>query len=196
MGNRFFRDHRYPHEVITEERLRQEFGEKLLENEEMDNITFEQYIHNCMESQGGTLSLIRPKPAKDSEFTFLIRETFEMQVTVEATDKESAMNEVMSRYDNDEYDLDHNCFVGAEFRHCCSRCHSDFDYDEDGLREICANTEDVLLLCDRCVADMEESGELTRCECCDELFKPSQLKINPKRGVQEICPYCGEIWCE
>ena len=42
MGNRFFRDQRYPHEVITEERLRQEFGEKLLENEEMDNITFEQ----------------------------------------------------------------------------------------------------------------------------------------------------------
>ena len=195
-GNRLFRDQRCPNEVITENQLRREFGEKLLENEEMDGITFEQYLHNCMESQDGTLSLIQPEREPQPRFTILIRETLVMQVTVEASDKESAMDEAMRLYDDGEYDLDRNCFAGAEFRPCCSHCLSDFDPDDDGLREIDAGTENAQILCDRCVERMEASGELTRCENCHELFSASRLKVNPATSLYEICPYCGKIWCE
>ena len=53
-----------------------------------------------------------------------------------------------------------------------------------------------MMLCDRCVADLEDCGALTRCECCEDLFSPSRLKINPENGLREICPLCGEVWCE
>ena len=43
---------------------------------------------------------------------------------------------------------------------------------------------------------MEDSGALTRCECCEDLFTPSRPKINLQNGLQEICPLCGEVWCE
>lgn len=195
-GNRLFRDQRYPLEVITEKQLRQEYGEKLLENEELDGVTFEQYLHSCMESQGGTLSLIEPEPERKPCFTILIRETLEMQVSVEAADLESAQAEAMRLYDEGEYDLDRNCFAGVEFRPCCSRCLSDFDSDDDGLREVDGNTEYAQVLCDRCVEQMEENGDLTRCESCQELFAPSRLKVNPKNAIRELCPHCGEVWCD
>ena len=54
----------------------------------------------------------------------------------------------------------------------------------------------AMMLCDRCVADLEDCGKLTRCECCEDLFSPERLKINPENGLQEICPLCGEVWCE
>lgn len=196
MGNRLFRDQRYPDEIITEDALRREFCEKLLENEELNSVTFEQYIFNCMESQGGTLSRMVPEPEKQACFTFLLRETLETRVTVEASDAESALDEVTRRYENGEYDLDRNCFAGSEIRPCCSCCGSDFDCEDNDLREIEAKTEHAKLLCDRCVEDMENNGRLTRCESCTELFTPSRLRTNPSNGVQELCPYCGEVWCE
>src|SRR5699024_5448397 len=108
---------------------------------------------------------------------------------------EEAKDEVERLYCEGEFNLDHNCFAGAEFLPCCSCCESDFD-DDDDLREVDEGTPQARMLCDRCVADMADSGALTRCECCEDLFTPSRLKINPKNGLQEICPLCGEVWCE
>lgn len=71
----------------------------------------------------------------------------------------------------------------------CDYCAN--EYEEDELRTVENKT-----LCDGCVEYLENNGELTRCELCTELFFAFRLKINPKNGSQEICPYCGEVWCE
>lgn len=115
-------------------------------------------------------------------FPFPIRELATMRVQTEADNR------------SEEYDPDDDCFAGWEFRNWCSRCGS---YIEDGheLREVDAGTPGTCSLCDRCVADLEDSGVLTRCEACEELFTSSRLKINPENGLREICPLCGEVWC-
>ena len=75
---------------------------------------------------------------------------------------------------------------------CCGQCFAD-DFE---LREINEEGSTNQVLCDYCVATMENTGELTRCECCGNLFAPSRLKVNSENGLQEICPMCGEVWCE
>lgn len=75
---------------------------------------------------------------------------------------------------------------------CCGQYFAD-DFE---LREINEEGSTNQVLCDYCVATMENTGELTRCECCGNLFAPSRLKVNSENGSQEICPMCGEVWCE
>ena len=58
-SKRLFKDHRYPEDIITEQQLKCEFCEKLLIDDELNGITFEQYIDNCMETNNGTLSFYR-----------------------------------------------------------------------------------------------------------------------------------------
>ena len=77
---------------------------------------------------------------------------------------------------------------------CCSNCGATSEDDYD-MREVDVNTPEARMLCDYCVATMENSGELTRCECCGNLFSSKYLKINPINAAQEICPICGEVWC-
>ena len=149
-----------------------------------------------MGAQGGTLSEVLPKPEKKGSYPFMIRETLTLNVSIEADSFEEAQRLVEAQYGNDEFDLDRNCFAGVEFRPCCSECGSDFDEDDNDLREVNEGTPKVMMLCDRCVADLEDCGKLTRCECCEDLFSPARLKINPENGLQEICPLCGEVWCE
>ena len=87
-------------------------------------------------------------------FPFMIRETQTLTVWVKADSYDEALERVEEQYNNGEYNLDHNCFAGAEFRPCCSRCKSDFDVDDNALHEI--NGE---ILCDRCAQSMETADK-------------------------------------
>ncbi|GEM_PF-3394855 len=195
-GTRFFRDQRHPDQRISIEQLKREYGEQITNGSiDPDELSFSQHLFNCMESQGGTLREVLPEPEKKGSYPFMIRETLTLNVSIEADSFEEAQRLAEEQYNNGEFDLDRNCFAGAEFRPCCSGCGSDFD-DEDDLREVNEGTPTAMMLCDRCVADLEDCGALTRCECCEDLFSPSRLKINPENGLREICPLCGEVWCE
>ena len=55
---------------------------------------------------------------------------------------------------------------------------------------------DEYRLCDSCFDFECNNGIITSCECCGMYFTPNHLKVNPENGLQEICPYCGEVWCE
>lgn len=195
-NRRWFCDQRNPEQLISEDQIKREYGEHVADGSiDPAEKSFHDYLFNCMESQGGTLLEYTPPEKPLATYQFMIRETLTLIVEVEATSFEDAQEEVERNYNNGEYDLDRNCFAGAEFRPRCSCCESDFDDDYE-LREVDDGTPEARVLCDRCVADMENSGELTRCECCGDVFSPSRLKINPENGIQEICPLCGEVWCD
>lgn len=195
-NRRWFRDQRNPEQTISEEQIKREYGEHIADGSiDPAEKAYPQYLHDCMESQGGTLSEILPEEKPLVSYPFMIRETLTMHVDIEAETLGHALEKLEQLYNNGEYDLDHNCFAGAELRPCCSCCGSDFDDDYE-LREVDDGTPEARVLCDRCVADLEDSGALTRCEACGDLFTPSRLKINPENGLQEICPLCGEVWCE
>ena len=83
----------------------------------------------------------------------------------------------------------------TKHRYICSLCNEIFD-DKTELTIIDEGTPHRKESCDFCIMRLEGDGELTRCEKCDALFSSRRLKINPKNNVREICPYCGEIWCE
>lgn len=51
-------------------------------------------------------------------------------------------------------------------------------------------------MCYSCYCEQLGNGTITGCECCGEVFSPLHLEINLSSGENEICPYCGEIWCE
>ena len=82
-------------------------------------------------------------------YSFMIRETQTMNVKVEADSFQEALSAVEEMYEEGEYNLDHNCFAGVEFRPVCTHCESDFD-DEDELYEI----EPGIMLCDRCISEI------------------------------------------
>ena len=173
---RWFQDENEPEKLISEAQLKKEYGSNVADGSiDPAEKTFQDYLWCCMCSQGGTLTEVFPEKETKAKYPFMIRET--------------------CLYCKGEFNLDHNCFAGAEFLPCCSCCESDFG-DDDDLREVDEGTPQARMLCDRCVSDMENSGELTRCECCEDLFTPSRLKINPQNGLQEICPLCGKVWCE
>lgn len=55
--NRWFIDQRYPEQLISETQLKREYGEHIVDGSiDPEEQTFKDYIHNCMEHQGGTLS--------------------------------------------------------------------------------------------------------------------------------------------
>lgn len=193
---RWFQDENEPEKLISEAQLKKEYGSNVADGSiDPAEKTFQDYLWCCMSSQGGTLTEVFPEKETKAKYPFMIRETLTMHVEVEADSFEEAKSEVERLYCKGEFNLDHNCFAGAEFLPCCSCCESDFG-DDDDLREVDEGTPQARMLCDRCVSDMENSGELTRCECCEDLFTPSRLKINPQNGLQEICPLCGKVWCE
>ena len=195
---RFFRDERTPDTLISEGQLKREYGRHVADGS-IDPLEkgFSEYLLGCMEAQGGTLSeVVIPEPKPKKKYPFMIRETLTLNVEIEADSFEDAQERIQEMYHEGEFDLDHNCFAGVEFRPQCAECESDFDEDADGLREVNEDTPLAMVICDRCVADMEDSGKLTRCECCGDLFAPSRLEINPENGMREICPLCGDVWCE
>ncbi len=193
---RWFTDERDPENPISEDHLKREYGQSIADGSiDPGEKTFGNYLASCMTSKGGTLTEVQPQQEMKSTFTFMIRETLTMEVKVDALTYEEAQDAVQELYHEGAYNLDHNCFAGVEFRPCCSECGSDFD-DTDNLRTVNDNTPHALLLCDRCVADMEDAGTLTRCDACENLFNPARLEVNPVNGIKEICPECGDVWCE
>lgn len=195
---RWFSDERDPEKLISEDQFKREYAQHIADGSiDPAERTFADYLAGCMSAEGGTLTEVVPQQEPKSTFTFMIRETLTLEVKVDALNLEEAQREVQELYDAGTYNLDRNCFAGAEFRPCCAGCGSDFDLDDTvSFRTINDNTPHAMLLCDRCVADMEDAGYLTRCEACEELFSPARLKVNPKNGIKELCPLCGEVWCE
>ena len=82
---------------------------------------------------------------------------------------------------------------------CCHSCQS--SYDEIEMREVAIKWEwgkpvETVRFCSFCVSELENEGRLTRCESCGAVFPPTVLLRNRKSDQREICPYCGEVWCE
>lgn len=82
----------------------------------------------------------------------------------------------------------------------CSKCRVSFSEEHDNTAPSPYNTgySDASETCWNCHVDMLESGKLTQCENCHEYFTPNHLLRNKDVADHslEICPYCGEIWCE
>lgn len=194
---RLFADERTPETPVPESQIKREYGQHVA-NGSIDPAeqTFPQYLMNCMSANGGTLSAYIPNADKLGKYSFMIRETLTETAEIEAESFEEAQDELQRQYHDCKIVLDSNCFAGVEFRPQCSQCESDFDENEDDLREVNGGTPLAMMLCDRCIADMENSGELTRCKCCGNVFTPSRLIVNSANGEQEICPECGEVWCD
>lgn len=195
---RWFTDERDPENLITEDQLKRKYAQSIVDGSiDPAERTFGDYLAGYMASNGGPLTELQPQQEIKSTFTFMIRETLTMEVKVDALTYEEAQDAVQELYHDGVYNLDHNCFAGVEFCPCCSCCGSDFDFDDtDHLRTVNDNTPHAMLLCERCVANMEDAGFLTRCDACGNLFSPARLEVNPVNGIKEICPDCGEVWCE
>lgn len=127
---------------------------------------------------------------------FLIVETRTKTVEIDSDSVEGARLEVERLYSNGEFDLDRNCFGTVEFLRCCHRCRRTNEEGEFYMRTINKGSSQEYVLCDVCIYEAEDSGELTHCECCNSIFSPSLLKINLLTGLHEICPMCGEVWHE
>lgn len=82
----------------------------------------------------------------------------------------------------------------------CLVCRITLSEDRDSTSPSTYNTgfSDETEVCWSCHSAMLENRELTRCESCQECFTYSHLLPNKDAGdgALEICPYCGEIWCE
>lgn len=81
----------------------------------------------------------------------------------------------------------------------CNRCKETFTEDDCASfipPSVNEGMNDEYHLCETCFNFECNNGIITSCECCGMYFTPDHLKINPRNGLQEICPYCGEVWCE
>ena len=131
------------------------------------------------------------------KYKFLIREILSQSVEVVATSFDDAKEKATEMYEKGEITLDGRNYEGVEIFDTCSECGSTFsEEDSDMLREVNSGLPSSKMICFLCVEDMEDSGKLTRCENCEEVFEPSLLAENPETGFMEICPICGKIWCE
>ena len=98
---RIFRDQRYPDQLISLEQLKKEYGEQIADGSiDPDELSFTQYLNNCIESQGGTLSEVLPEPEKKGSYPFMIRETLTLNVSIEADSFEEAQRLVEAQYGN------------------------------------------------------------------------------------------------
>ena len=171
---RIFLDQRDPERPVSEEQLKREYGQHIADGSiDPSEQSFADYLHNCMESQGGTLSKMPEAPK--AQFRFVIRETLTKEVAVDALSYAEARVELERLYDTGEITLDRNCFAGTEFLSCCSVCHSDFMEDEDELQEVYCRTPHALILCDRCLQVMRK--EINR-------ILPSSSKSSSEQEVQ------------
>lgn len=83
-----------------------------------------------------------------------------------------------------------------EKRQSCFHCGKVLDGNMEIIGIVDRNTCTEKVICFHCTDELEADGTITRCESCFELFTPSRLKTNPMTKRQEICPYCGDIWCK
>lgn len=131
---------------------------------------------------------------KERVYKITIRETNTYDIEVKAGYFEEAVQVVEKMVRNGEVDtLRPDCVV-SEYFATCDKCGKEF-WEYDG-REVDEETDAAMLLCNSCVDYMEDTGQLTRCDCCGEMFSPQRLEINPQNSEQEICPYCKQVWCD
>lgn len=80
----------------------------------------------------------------------------------------------------------------------CRNCGCLLDDLTDERSEFIINPghSDTFSVCFACHRDLMESGSYTQCEACHNYFEPDYLRDNPANGVRELCPCCGEVWCE
>lgn len=78
----------------------------------------------------------------------------------------------------------------------CDYCKEPLSEYDDYHAVVNEGFEDEKHECNICHEYNLDNGITTMCECCGMYFTPDHLKINSKNGLQEICPYCGEVWCE
>ncbi len=76
----------------------------------------------------------------------------------------------------------------------CSECES----TSDELVVVNSSFSDEFQTCRMCHDSMLANYEYTMCESCGVYFTYDHLIPNKdcEEKTTEICPYCGEIWCE
>lgn len=79
--------------------------------------------------------------------------------------------------------------------HTCDKELRNVD-DNDDVCIVNAGLETEFVECWVCHEDALDNGIETHCECCQELFTYDELLVNPATGEKELCPYCGEVWCD
>jgi len=91
------------------------------------------------------------------------------------------------------------CVLGAPAAPCCPQCgRLAGRSDDDGLIVVNAVFGDQYSVCTVCHDSMRDSNEHTSCESCGAYLTYNHLIPNKdiEDGTREICPYCGNIWCE
>lgn len=76
----------------------------------------------------------------------------------------------------------------------CAECGAEIDAGD--ARSHNDNLSDHTITCFDCHMDMLDNGKITQCEECGNTFHSKHLKPGRPNEINEICPYCGKIWCE
>ncbi len=80
----------------------------------------------------------------------------------------------------------------------CSICGIALNDSEPDYDDVCTTNDgfdDEITTCYSCHCGQMDSGEITICESCGMYFTPNHILTNPVNDIQELCPYCGEVWC-
>lgn len=128
------------------------------------------------------------------KYQIQIRESFAKTVIVEASSAEAALKNAEDKYHSGQFRLDPDCFEDVEFRPVCAECETAYDKGCGDIRVVNEGLPDEKWLCFYCCTNQEDTGKLTQCDGCGEVFSPRHLKINPENGKREICPCCGGVW--
>ena len=152
----YFIDERGPLVTIPKSLLIREYAQKIFSHEiDPEETSFRDYVRNCSETSGGTLSET-PKPI----FRVLVRETLVRPVNVMADNMESAIDKAYNDVYSGKITLNDGDYAGMEYLPCCSMCGSDFESVTD-LRSAFGG---ALMLCDRCLTKLRKEYGWEECK--------------------------------
>lgn len=86
----------------------------------------------------------------------------------------------------------------------CRDCQSEATDVQDGNSAryvINQGYDDQFIMCFSCHCVATDRGAYTGCDSCGAYFTgnhllPNKDNVDGNERVREICPYCGEIWCD
>lgn len=122
-----------------------------------------------------------------------IEETLGLTVEVEAESSEKAVEIVSKRHDDHYYEV--TIITGVSITVVfCKEC----EHTGDDLCPVNLNFKDEFQTCPSCHDSMLDRNEFTMCASCGAYFTYNHLIPNKDSddNQREICPYCGEVWCE